>query len=146
MTTGKAILFEETYKTTAENHAKIICMIKEIVKRHNIVSLISDYELTLVIDEALTNAMEHGNEWNSKKKINVSIWVEVKSLHIMIEDEGEGFNFKSFLSECAQGNKLANRGRGLIIINNLCKPIWKKAGRVIEISISLSQDHDQKAI
>ena len=139
----KSIFLEKTYKTTSTDRSEIIFAVRSIIRKYNIVPLISDYEVTLVTDEAITNAMEHGNRWNSMKSIAVSVWLEEeKVLHLSIEDEGEGFNYANLRNEFLRGDKLAHRGRGLFIINKFCRPVWKKEGRLIELEICLQNNFD----
>mgnify|MGYP003350775431 CR=1 FL=1 len=41
----------------------------------------------LIVDEAVTNAMEHGNRWNEDKSVSVSVWADSSCLHIAVEDQ-----------------------------------------------------------
>jgi len=136
------IRFENNFSTTFVGRSEIIHAVKTIIRNNNLSPAMSDYELTLVIDEAITNAMEHGNNWDRNKKIYVNVWIDMNTLHLSVEDEGEGFDFEHFKSECAQGNKIARRGRGLMLINYFCAPVWKKSGRLIELSIPLENDSE----
>jgi len=141
-------LLNNKFSTSLAEKSDIISAIKTIIRKNHLSTTISDYELTLILDEVITNAMEHGNNWYSNKKITVSVWIDNISLHIAVEDEGEGFDYENFKSECAHGNKLANRGRGLIIIKHFCKPVWMNSGRLIELEISLENNskNNQKAV
>jgi anti-sigma regulatory factor (Ser/Thr protein kinase) len=95
-------------------------------------------ELLLVLDEALTNAMEHGNNWDGSKQVHLVLWLEPEYLHVLIEDEGAGFNISNSSSEFEEGNKMSHRGRGLSLIRRFCTPRWKNAGRSIDLPIKLS--------
>jgi len=89
----------------------------------------------LVVDEAVTNAMEHGNKWDPRKSIHLSIWTDSRNIHISIEDEGNGFDFSNHVSEFVKGNKLSQRGRGISIIRKFSIPAWHKSGRLIDLKI-----------
>jgi anti-sigma regulatory factor (Ser/Thr protein kinase) len=137
-------LLKNKFSTTIAGRYDIINAVRIIVHENHLSPAMSDYELTLIVDEAITNAMEHGNNWDPDKMITVSARIDNKSLYISIEDEGPGFDFRNYKSECVQGNKLADRGRGLMIINHFCKPRWKKSGKLIELVIAL--ENNQKAV
>lgn len=134
------ILLDCKFGTSSAERSASISAIKAFIQNRNLTPTLSDYELYLIIDEAITNAMEHGNKWNPYKQIAVVIWVGKISLNISIEDEGDGFDFKNYKSEYVQGDKLSTRGRGLALINYFCKPVWKKSGRLIELEISLDNN------
>jgi serine/threonine-protein kinase RsbW len=136
---NKSKLLEKTFSSSLRGRSAIIDTVITSIKNNDLFLTISDYELTLIVDEALTNAMEHGNKWDPDKTISVSISFDKNFLYVSIEDEGEGFDFENFRSECSSGNKLANRGRGLIIIKHFCKPEWSKSGRLIELVINLKK-------
>jgi len=96
------ILFESKFCTSSFKCSDIIQHIKSVVSNNRLLPAMSDYEFTLVIDEAITNAIEHGNNGDPDKVIRVSVRADLKSLHIAVEDEGKGFDYKHFRSECAR--------------------------------------------
>jgi serine/threonine-protein kinase RsbW len=122
----KKVLLDKNCFSSYEERSELLYSITDVIKQNNIPVTLNDYELTLVVDEAITNAMEHGNHWDADKSVYASVWIDERFLHIEIEDDGEGFDYKHFKSDCAKGNKLSDRGRGIIILNNLCVPVWKK--------------------
>ena len=130
------LLFKNTFSTSQNERTEVIQTVGTIIKSNRLVPVISDYELTLIVDEAVTNAMEHGNSWNPNKKVFVSVRTDGISLHVSIEDEGMGFDYAHYKSECEQ-NKLSKRGRGVMILRHLCKPFWGKSGREVILEIPL---------
>ena len=48
--------------------------------------------LPLVCDEAITNAIVHGNGSNPKKSVSIHIFVSSARFKLRVKDEGEGFN------------------------------------------------------
>lgn len=109
-------------------------IIEEVVSRinvHNINLGLSKEELFLVIDEALTNAMEHGNKWDPSRMVRIEVQKNTHHLEITIEDEGQGFNYKNAgLSDGVLKN-LKPRGRGVYIIKQFCEPTWNEKGNKI---------------
>ena len=45
--------------------------------------------------EAANNAIIHGNKLDEKKLVNISVKKDKRSLRIMIEDEGDGFDYQN---------------------------------------------------
>ena len=133
--TKKRILIDENFGSSLDERAKILSLVNVILKNNGILPKISDNELALVVDEAVTNAMEHGNKWNPQKVIHLSIWVDDKNIHVSIEDEGDGFDFRNHQSEFTKGNKLSQRGRGISLIEKFCIPSWQRSGRLIDLQI-----------
>jgi serine/threonine-protein kinase RsbW len=125
------------YYTSVESRVKILSEVRNAIGRGQLVTAISDEELTLVVDEAVTNAMEHGNRWDSGKKVFVAVWADEVKLHVTIEDQGDGFDYHNHKSEFVQGNVLSHRGRGISLMKKFCIPSWTKSGRVVDLTISL---------
>jgi hypothetical protein len=67
-------LYNSVYPTSRDNRKNIIDEVIDKIKADDILLLISDEELYLVIDEALTNAMEHGNRWDAGKRVKVKVY------------------------------------------------------------------------
>jgi anti-sigma regulatory factor (Ser/Thr protein kinase) len=102
-------------------------LISQIWSRSERIVLTQD-ELTLVIDEAITNAMEHGNHWDESKRVHVNLTLQKGLFLLSVEDEGCGFDYKNPHSEFINGNKLAQRGRGISLMKKFCEPRWEKGG------------------
>lgn len=117
-------------------------IIEEVVgKIHsNDISLdLTKDELYLVIDEALTNAMEHGNSWDPSKQVSVLITLNTGTLDILIRDEGKGFT-KDVMDQTLEAvRNLKPRGRGIFIIKQFCNPSWNEKGNQIDLRFKLQK-------
>jgi len=73
------------------------------------------FPINLVIREGLTNAVRHGNAGDSGKivKFELSI-VGNEMIKMMIEDEGDGFNWRKQRNEVLDDDQ--DHGRGIIIM------------------------------
>ena len=49
-------------------------------------------QVALCVDEAVVNAMEHGNRFIADRKVRVRVFVEEGRWGVLIEDGGEGFD------------------------------------------------------
>jgi anti-sigma regulatory factor (Ser/Thr protein kinase) len=130
-------LLTNNYMTSSESRVRILDEVKAAVLRGRVIPQISGEELTLIVDEAVTNAMEHGNRWDDQKTVSVSVLVDEAVLHVIIEDQGDGFDFRNNKSDFVKGNLLSQRGRGISLIRRFCSPSWTKSGRLVDLKIPL---------
>jgi anti-sigma regulatory factor (Ser/Thr protein kinase) len=96
---------------------------------------ITQEELYLSLDEAITNAMEHGNKWDPRKMIDITVTSGPEDIIISITDQGQGFDTREIEASIANRDILSNRGRGIYIINQFCKISWNKKGNQINLRI-----------
>ncbi len=136
ITRNKEIL-NISFPSLKDERKKIINIILEAIADHKVPVVLNHNEIYLVVDEALTNAMEHGNRWDARKKVNIRMIMNNSHLNIGIEDEGPGFDTRQVSLQTQGPNNLATRGRGIKLIRQFCKPTWNSAGNRIELIIDL---------
>ena len=78
------------------------------------------FGMNLSIDEALKNAIVHGNKSDPRKKVALSYYINAEKLEIIVRDEGIGFDHKNYKS-LAQVDAQARRG--LLLIGNFMDEI-----------------------
>jgi serine/threonine-protein kinase RsbW len=76
----------------------------------------SCFAIRLALEEALSNAFKHGNKNDPGKKVELACRVELNTVEIDIQDEGEGFDPKSVPDPTAEENIEIPAGRGLTLI------------------------------
>ncbi|HOP63628.1 MAG TPA: ATP-binding protein [Spirochaetota bacterium] len=136
------LVYNNTFLSGRYNRKSIISSIREKLCDINGTIALNEFDLNLVLDEAIMNAMEHGNSWNPEKKIIIKIFQKENELQILIEDEGSGFNFNDLDStelKWQPGEKLNIRGRGIFILKQLCDIEWINRGNVIKIALPLKE-------
>jgi len=69
--------------------------------------------------EAVNNAIIHGNKSDSEKVVEVDIFEKDEQLHIMVEDEGEGFDYENVPDPTAPENIENIHGRGVFLMIQL---------------------------
>ncbi|HYL36006.1 MAG TPA: ATP-binding protein [Bryobacteraceae bacterium] len=74
------------------------------------------HQLGMAVRESMVNAVVHGNRYNARKKVHVSITKAPDRLTIVIADEGEGFDLSELPDPLAEENLLRQSGRGLLLI------------------------------
>ena len=107
-------------------------------KKNNLQFKCSDYEFFLVLDEAISNSMEHGNKWNKNKRVEIHCSVYEKYFLIRIKDEGNGFDYSSIHYEPTGQDALRPRGRGIFIMKKFCKVSWDDSGKIICLDLELN--------
>ncbi len=78
-------------------------------------------QIGLALDEALNNAMEHGNKLNPDKKVKIECHISKAKFTIKVQDEGKGFDVNNLPNPFA--NISRSRGRGIFICKNIMDEI-----------------------
>jgi len=76
------------------------------------------FSVKLALEEALVNAIKHGNRMDRTKKIRISYRITPERLEIHIADEGQGFNPDEVPDPMAVENLERPCGRGLLLIRH----------------------------
>src|SRR5688500_3590923 len=69
--------------------------------------------LRLVLDEALVNALMHGNKFDAGKQVRVRAFLGKAKWCVLIEDQGAGFREEDLPDPDAAENMLEESGRGV---------------------------------
>ncbi len=77
------------------------------------------FDIHVSFEEALRNAMIHGNKLDPKKKVIVETEVTEKSVIVSVEDEGKGFDPRELPDPTLEENLLKESGRGVYLIRHL---------------------------
>lgn len=85
------------------------------------------FEIKLCVEEAVRNAIVHGNKSDPRLQVRVSYWVDQDALNVEIEDEGAGFNHESIDDPTKKDNLLKGSGRGVYLIKKLMDRITYNA-------------------
>ena len=72
----------------------------------------------LAVEEALVNAIKHGNQSDPDKKVHVVSRVSKTHFFIEIRDEGDGFNPGDVPDPTADENLESPSGRGLMLMRS----------------------------
>jgi anti-sigma regulatory factor (Ser/Thr protein kinase) len=94
----------------------------------------SKVNLPLVMDEALSNAIVHGNKNRDDRKVHVRIYVSCHRFFVQVEDEGEGFESDDTEDPKALANLHKPSGRGIYLMRELMDRVtFKNGGRLVEL-------------
>ncbi len=91
------------------------------------------YRVILLASEALTNAMEHGNQWDEKKGATLRLAKEGDRIELIVTDEGEGIHWTQ-RDPLTEANRLADHGRGQYFMRTMADEVHiEKQGRRLRL-------------
>jgi serine/threonine-protein kinase RsbW len=92
------------------------------------------FHVKLVLEEALLNAIKHGNKMREDRKVDISVALENNKLIIIIHDEGEGFNHEKVPDPTHEENIERTSGRGVYLMKQLMDEVtYFNGGRSVKI-------------
>jgi serine/threonine-protein kinase RsbW len=77
------------------------------------------FDIRLSIEEAIINAIEHGNKKDESLKVTASFIIDEDKIEIAVEDEGEGFSHTALPDPTKDKNVLRAHGRGVYLFHKL---------------------------
>jgi serine/threonine-protein kinase RsbW len=90
--------------------------------------------IPLACDEAITNAIVHGNGSSPDRKVTIQIYVSPNRFRIRVRDEGEGFDVAQVADPTKGEALLRSSGRGVYLMRNIMDSVdFRENGRVIEL-------------
>ncbi len=122
--------FSSNFDTGTEVQTRIL---KE-VERHGF-NPNSIFATRLALEEALVNAIKHGNKLDPSKKVFVEARVTGDRVEIEVEDQGPGFDRSSVPDPTAEENLCKCSGRGILLIESYMNDVrWDRGGRRIHMT------------
>ncbi len=76
------------------------------------------FAIKLALEEALVNAIKHGNQMDRDKSVRVAYRVDAAIFEILIADEGPGFDPNDLPDPTAPENLERPCGRGLLLMRH----------------------------
>jgi len=90
----------------------------------------SQFGIKLAVEEAIINAIKHGNKLDKRKQVHVEWRITPAAAEIIIEDEGPGFERQHVPDPTHMGNLEKLTGRGILLIESYMTDVeWSKGGR-----------------
>jgi serine/threonine-protein kinase RsbW len=92
------------------------------------------FALKMAIEEALVNAIKHGNKNDKSKLVVVEASFSPQYAEICIEDQGPGFDRTSVPDPLAEENLEKPSGRGILLIESyMTEVFWENGGRRVRM-------------
>jgi serine/threonine-protein kinase RsbW len=76
------------------------------------------FSIKLALEEALVNAIKHGNQMDRSKNVHVSYRVDCRRFEVEVTDEGPGFDPGDVPDPTAVENLERPSGRGLMLMRH----------------------------
>jgi serine/threonine-protein kinase RsbW len=95
--------------------------------------------ILVALNEAVTNAIYHGNKSDPSKKVHLEYRHSPNTITFTIADEGPGFDYYNLPDPTAPENLEKECGRGVFLMRHLTDQlIFSENGRVVELNFKLN--------
>ena len=103
------------------------------LKAHNF-SQEDIFAIHLSLEEALINAIKHGNKMDPDKEVKIDYSVSSEKVEISMTDEGKGFNPEAVPDPRLGENLYKNDGRGLLLMQSYMDEVeYNKRGNRVRM-------------
>jgi serine/threonine-protein kinase RsbW len=113
---------------------RVQCLIEEALQA----SAYSEHDIfaiKLALEEALVNAIKHGNQMDPDKRVYIVFHVTTERFEIRITDEGTGFNPEDVPDPTAIENLERPCGRGLLLMRGFMTEVeYHGKGNVVHMA------------
>lgn len=119
-----------------DNLVQIEQFVEEICDAYNINNNYFS-NILIALNEAVKNAIVHGNKLDSTKTVNIKFETEPSGLKFVITDAGEGFDYRSTQDPTDPEIEFTGSGTGLFLIETLSDEVhFNEAGNSIELTFT----------
>lgn len=93
-----------------------------------------DTDVMIALDEAIVNAIKHGNKGDARKSVHIIAEFNVEGARFSITDEGNGFDRALVPDPTAPCRLLETSGRGLLLMRHIMDEVChNEAGNCVEM-------------
>ena len=93
------------------------------------------FGIHLALEEALVNAIKHGNRLDPNKEVEVDVRISSTRFKISIADEGDGFIPEDVPDPTAQENLESPSGRGIMLMRSFMSTVsFNDVGNRVDLS------------
>lgn len=120
--------------------AKIVDYIVDYIKK-NKQDVSNDvlFDIKLCIEEAVRNAIVHGNKSKKDLMVDISYNIEDNKIKITVQDKGKGFTVSELPNPTHEDNLYKESGRGVYIIHRLMdKVVYNDIGNLVTMEKNLA--------
>ncbi|MHC4293085.1 MAG: ATP-binding protein [Planctomycetota bacterium] len=92
------------------------------------------FSVHLALEEAITNAVKHGNKMDPDKKVKIQYKITSDKVEISITDQGDGFKPDNVPDPRVEENLYKSEGRGLLLIQSFMNQVaFNKSGNCLNM-------------
>ncbi|MGC8559729.1 MAG: ATP-binding protein [Phycisphaerae bacterium] len=93
------------------------------------------FALKLAVEEAINNAIRHGNRCDTSKQIHIKYRVTPRRCDVVIADEGDGFNPAGVPDPTSEHNLEQTSGRGLLLMRAFMNSVvFNESGNAVTLT------------
>lgn len=130
------MVFRFSLKSTYEESEKVPDFVSDVQDKSNL-SEETTANLMLLLSEAVTNAIVHGNKLNPSKKVDVELKIDPDKVISIVHDQGDGFDHNSTRNPLTEENLLKAGGRGIFLIKEMAESVkFFDGGRKIQFTVN----------
>jgi len=122
-------------KTESDNLIDEALQFLEVCHQEGFATNVSEFNFRLALDEAVVNAVHHGNRCDPEKRVSVIINAYKKKIKIAVTDEGNGFCPNDIPKPIDKKYRFAVHGRGIHLLKNICRVKWNTTGNRVSIEL-----------
>jgi len=92
------------------------------------------FDIRLALEEAITNAIKHGNRLDPELDVEVSITCDGEDLVMAVRNQGKGFDVKDVPDPTMPQTRMRSSGRGIFLIKKVMDEVtFHDGGREIKM-------------
>jgi anti-sigma regulatory factor (Ser/Thr protein kinase) len=130
---GGEVVFRRSWPTRLDLKQEIMDTLSDLVTARGWVTAEDRSWLVLCLDEAVTNAMLHGNEGDPRLQVDVALACDGKRWQLAISDQGNGFTMASVPDPDDPESLLLEHGRGIRLMRAWLGSLtyWRRGATVV---------------
>lgn len=101
------------------------------------------FGVRLALEEALVNAIKHGNRMDPDKSVHVDWWLSEEHVRIEILDEGDGFDISDVPDPTDDENLDKPGGRGIMLMRSFMTLVeYNESGNLLTMEKRINEEDD----
>lgn len=110
------VMFEEVFASEPAEKQRVINDLMAFMAARRQYDEQDEFRFRLCLDEAVENALKHGNKYDSSKNVTLSYFETSDGWGVLVRDEGAGFDPADLLDPESDEALFRESGRGLFIL------------------------------
>ena len=111
--------YEREFPSTVAEAADALADALKVLAQHGWINPSRDFSPRLCLEEALVNAVVHGNANEPSRRVRVKFFAEGDTCRVCVYDEGKGFDVDQVkMADCSQFG-----GRGVCLIREFMEDV-----------------------
>lgn len=125
--------FDETIPSELDAAERIQDRIIALVEEHGY-SARDVFGMRLALEEAIVNAIKHGNRMDAGKTVRIQCEVDESRVYVRVEDQGPGFDPEEIPDPTAAENLEKPGGRGIMLMRAFMTRVeYQGRGNAVEL-------------